>query len=47
MMIYFDNAATTIKKPEEVIHAVVKALQNMGNAGRGVHDAALDASRVI
>ena len=46
-MIYFDNAATTLKKPEEVICAIVKALQNMGNAGRGVHDAALDASRVI
>ncbi len=46
-MIYFDNAATTLKKPEEVIHAVTDALQNMGNAGRGVHDAALDASRVI
>ena len=46
-MIYFDNAATTLKKPEEVICAVVEALQNMGNAGRGVHDAALDASRVI
>lgn len=46
-MIYFDNAATTLKKPEEVISAVVEALQNMGNAGRGVHDAALDASRVV
>ena len=46
-MIYFDNAATTLKKPDEVVNAVVKALQTMGNAGRGVHDAALDASRVI
>ena len=47
MMIYFDNAATTLKKPDEVISAVVNALQTMGNSGRGVHDAALDASRVI
>ena len=46
-MIYFDNAATTLKKPDEVIHAVTEALQTMGNAGRGVHDASLDASRVI
>ena len=46
-MIYFDNAATTLRKPDEVISAVVEALQNMGNAGRGVHDASLDASRVI
>ena len=46
-MIYFDNAATTMRKPEEVILAVTEALSSMGNAGRGVHSAALDASRVI
>lgn len=46
-MIYLDNAATTMRKPEEVILAVTEALQTMGNAGRGVHDAALDASRLI
>ena len=46
-MIYFDNAATTMKKPEEVVRAVTEALCTMGNAGRGVHDAALDASRMI
>ena len=46
-MIYFDNAATTMKKPPQVIEAVTNALCSMGNAGRGVHDAALDASRVI
>lgn len=46
-MIYLDNAATTLKKPEEVIRAVTEALLTMGNSGRGVHDAALDASRVI
>ena len=46
-MIYFDNAATTLRKPDEVIQAVTEAMKSMGNAGRGVHDAALDASRVI
>lgn len=46
-MIYFDNAATTMQKPQEVIEAVTKALTSMGNAGRGGHDASLDASRVI
>lgn len=46
-MIYFDNAATTLKKPEEVVQAVVEALGTMGNAGRGIHDATLHASRVI
>ena len=46
-MIYLDNAATTMKKPDCVVKAVKEALCNMGNAGRGVHDAALDASRTI
>lgn len=46
-MIYLDNAATTMRKPEAVVLAVTEALCTMGNAGRGVHDAALDASRII
>ena len=46
-MIYLDNAATTMRKPEVVVQAVTQALCSMGNAGRGVHDAALDASRMI
>lgn len=46
-MIYFDNAATTMRKPESVVHAVTQALCSMGNPGRGVHDAALDASRIL
>lgn len=46
-MIYLDNAATTMRKPEAVVQAVTEALCTMGNAGRGVHDAALDASRII
>ena len=46
-MIYFDDAATTMRKPEAVVRAVTQAMCSMGNSGRGVHDAALDASRVI
>ena len=46
-MIYLDNAATTMKKPQCVINAVVAAMSHMGNAGRGATSAALDASRVI
>jgi len=46
-MIYFDNAATTIHKPREVIDAVVNALNCLGNAGRGTSAESLNASRVI
>ena len=46
-MIYMDNAATTMHKPQEVIDAVVKAMSSMGNAGRGVNEASLSASRII
>ncbi len=46
-MIYMDNAATTMRKPEAVIEAVVNAMNSMGNAGRGAHGASLSASRVI
>ena len=46
-MIYLDNAATTMRKPQEVIDAVVAAMSSMGNAGRGVNDASLSASRII
>lgn len=46
-MIYMDNAATTMQKPKEVIEAVSAAMCSMGNAGRGAHGAALDASRTI
>ena len=34
-------------KPQEVIDAVVNAMNSMGNAGRGASEAALSASRVI
>ena len=42
-MIYFDNAATTLKKPECVVRAVTEALCSLGNSGRGVHSRALSA----
>ena len=46
-MIYFDNAATTMRKPHAVVEAVTRAICSVGNPGRGVHDAALDASRIL
>lgn len=46
-MIYLDNAATTQKKPEEVIDAVISAMRQLGNAGRGAHGASLGASRTV
>ena len=46
-MIYFDNAATTYHKPEEVIESVVYGLKNMGNTGRGVNEIAISTARII
>ena len=46
-MIYLDNAATTLQKPQCVIDAVVRAMNSMGNAGRGAHNNSLSASRVV
>ena len=46
-MIYLDNAATTLLKPEGVAEAMTTALTSMGNSGRGAHEATLDASRMI
>ena len=46
-MIYMDNAATTLHKPPQVIDAVVRAMTSMGNAARGTHAGALDASRTV
>ena len=45
-MIYLDNAATTMKKPDCVVQAVTKALCSVGNPGRGVHEGAIDAARI-
>ena len=46
-MIYLDNAATTLQKPQCVIEAVLRAMNSMGNAGRGAHSNSLSASRVV
>ncbi|MBR1972092.1 MAG: aminotransferase class V-fold PLP-dependent enzyme [Oscillospiraceae bacterium] len=46
-MIYFDNAATTMRKPDCVVQAVAEAMCSLGNSGRGVHSGALSASRII
>lgn len=46
-MIYLDNAATTMRKPQAVIDATVAALQSMGNSGRGAHESTLQTSRAI
>ena len=46
-MIYLDNAATTMRKPQEVVDAVVAAMGSLGNAGRGASASALDAGRLV
>ena len=46
-MIYFDNAATTQRKPECVVQAVTEALCSLGNSGRSIHGSAMSASRIV
>lgn len=47
-MIYFDNAATTITKPQRVIRACEYALSNLcANAGRGSHALAVKAAGIV
>ena len=46
-MIYLDNAATTLRKPQCVIDAVVQAMADMGNCGRGAHEGSLSAARTV
>lgn len=46
-MIYLDNAATSLKRPDSVVQAVCDAMQNFGNSGRGAHGSTLDTSRQI
>lgn len=46
-MIYLDSAATSYYRPDSVALAVADAVRQMGNSSRGIHDAALDASRTI
>ena len=47
LMIYFDNAATTLKKPEAVVRAVADAVCTVGNASRGSHEASLSGMRIL
>ena len=47
-MIYFDNAATTKNKPEEVIDAVNYYLREVGvSPGRGSYSLGIEASRML
>ena len=46
-MIYLDNAATTLYKPQEVDAAILDALHTVGNPGRGAHEPTLHASRLV
>ena len=47
-MIYFDNASTSLQKPEEVALAVYQAIKNgSGNPGRGANRISMDAGRII
>lgn len=46
-MIYFDNAATSLRKPDCVVQAMTDALCTLGNSGRSIHSGAMEASRTI
>lgn len=46
-MIYFDNAATTMDKPDEVVNAVASALTRFGGPGRGVHGSSMEAACAV
>ena len=46
-MIYLDNAATTLQKPQQVIQAVTEAMQTMGNSSRGTHGGAMRSLRSV
>ena len=46
-MLYLDNAATSLRRPEGVVRAVSEALCSLGNVGRGASESALSAARVV
>lgn len=46
-MIYLDNAATGIPKPPSVSAAMVRALNECGNSGRGGHAFAIKSSETV
>lgn len=45
-MIYLDNAATTMPKPDAVYEAVNTAMRTCASLGRGGHPAAMEAARI-
>ncbi len=46
-MIYLDNAATTLKKPQAVADAVRDAIMTIGNPSRGTYEPALEGNRLL
>lgn len=46
-MIYLDNAATSMPKPESVFAAMAEALKTCGNSGRSGHDFAIRAAETV
>lgn len=46
-MIYLDNGATSLLKPERVGYGMIKALQNCANPGRGGYSQSMEAARVV
>ena len=46
-MIYSDSASTSYYKPETVKQAVLAAMSEFGNSGRGGHPAAMSAAHVV
>lgn len=46
-MIYLDNAATTFKKPQSVLDAVIDAYKNSTSVGRGGYESAMNAAETV
>lgn len=46
-LIYLDNAASTMKKPQSVVNAITEALTTFGGPGRGGHPAAIASSMAL
>lgn len=46
-MIYLDNGATSLRKPEAVYRAVLRAMRTCANPGRGGHYPAMEAARQV
>ncbi len=46
-MIYLDNAATTLHKPQQVAKAMARAVNHLGNPGKGAYAPSMDAAREI